>query len=201
MSKLEGDWEAVERPGYFGRRRDEKLASFDALWGQGNWKIAWLVRKPDAELDIKDLPTAPYEVSDFADACIKYYERSYVEYLKGRTEDLDFICSFGECIDNDYSNIQSGRDYLKQESWATHIQDIAVRNALQRLGRKFEGPANKILVIRSKDSNGYKFGPGNVPFYDPSLIMKPSRAPAWCSLDTVEDFWQSNKWLMVRRRS
>jgi hypothetical protein len=185
---MDEQWEFVERPGYFGRRRDEKMAAYDTLWGRGHWKICWLVQHHDGHL----------EENTFEEACKKYYERSYIEFLKKHPEHVDFICQFGECIDNDETNIESGLDYMKQESWATHIQDIAVRNALKALGRKFEGNRYKVLVIRSKDSAGYKFGPGNVPFYRPELIRHPSLAPSWASLDSVEDFWQSNKVIMRR---
>jgi hypothetical protein len=139
------------------------------------------------------------EENDFLQACKKYYEASYIEWFKKRPEELDFVCSFGECIDNDYTNISSGTDYNRQESWATHIQDIAVRNALIHFGRKFEGDRDSVLIIRSKDSAGYKYGPGNIPLFRPELIMQPTMCPRWASAGSVEDFWQSNKWVMVKR--
>ena len=101
-------------------------------------------------------------------------------------------------MDNALTNITSGRDYTKQEAYSTHIQDIAVRNAMYTLGWKFEGPKDRILVIRSKDSAGYKYGPGNIPFYVPAWIEQPSRCPEWANPGSVEDFWQSNKWLYIK---
>lgn len=175
-------WMNHHRPGYFGRRRDEKVAALDEAHGKGKWRLAWVA----GELAL-----------DFAEACFRFYEESYFLHLKNRPTDLQFICSFGECIDNAPTNVLSGCDYTKQEAFSTHIQDIAVRNVLRRLGLKFEGPPEKILVIRSQDSNGFKYGPGNVPFMTPGLIQQPSLCPRWAEEGTVEDFWQSNKWCQV----
>jgi hypothetical protein len=177
-------WVNVARPGYFGRRRDQKIAQFNARYGMDNWCIAHVVE----------------DVSyDFLEACQLFYEESYYFYLKDRPDDLDFICSFGECIDNAPSNIQAGCDYTHQEAFSCHIQDIAVRNVLRRLGRKFEATRQEILVIRSSDSNGFQFGPGNVPFYDPKLITQPEIVPGWANSKSVEAFWQSNKTLLVKQ--
>lgn len=178
------NWLNDHRPGYFGRRRDSKVAALDATLGKGNWRLAWVV--------------APALTYEFADACKLLYEESYYLYLKDRPADLDFICSFGECMDNATSNVQSGLDYTKQEAFSTHIQDIAVRNVLHRLGRKFEGPPEKLLVIRSADSEGFRFGPGNVPFMWPERITQPSLCPKWANKGSTEDAWQSLKWIQIR---
>lgn len=189
-------WELLNRPGYFGRRRDEKIAALDAVWGKGKWGLRWIVKFPSPDV------TAPDEVLqyDFATACKFFYEESYYRYLKARPEDVDFICSFGECIDNAETNVESGLDYDKQEAFSTHIQDIAVRNVLVRLGRKFEDPNRaKLLVIRSQSDNGYRFNPGNIPFFDKDQILTPSLSPRWAQQGSVEDFWQSNKFIVVNR--
>lgn len=177
------DWVKVERPGYFGRRRDEKIANLNTQYGKGNWKLAWVDDK----------------LLEFEEACMMRYEESYYQFLKKRKDDVDFICSFGECIDNAMTNIESGVDYTKQEAFSTHIQDIAVRNVLVRLNRWFTGPKDKILVIRSADSEGYRFGPGNVPHFAPEDITQPSLRPKWAKPGSVEDFWQSNKWIIKKK--
>lgn len=177
-------WINDHRPGYFGRQRDQKIKDLDEKFGKGLWRLAWVAGV--------SLP--------FDEACVRFYERSYFHYLRGRKEDVDFICSFGECIDNAPTNIQSGCDYTKQEAFSTHIQDIAIRNVLKGLGRKFEGSKSKILIIRSSDSNGFRFGPGNIPFITPEQITQPSLVPKWGNAGSVEDFWQSNKWIQVFER-
>lgn len=180
-------WRVVERPGYFGRRRDMRIAAFNADHGEGQWKLAWYGPKGGGS-----------HFHTFESACKHFYEASYTLWFYKNLEEVDTICTYGECIDNAPTNVQSGLDYAKQEAFSTHIQDIAVRNVLATLGRKFEGPKDKILVIRSKDSEGYKYGPGNIPFFDADFILQPSKCPSWSKEGTVEDFWQSNKVLMVK---
>jgi hypothetical protein len=182
---LEQDgWRTMFRPGYFGRRRDQRIATYNATYGAGNWRLAWVVNG---------------RAYSFVEACKLFYEQSYYRWLADHPEEVDFICSFGECIDNAPSNVLAGRDYAHQESYSTHIQDIAVRNVLYRLGREFEGPADSVLVIRSADSNGYRFGPGNIPFYVPELITQPEICPRWANSGSVEAFWQSTKMVQVRQ--
>lgn len=182
-------WRNIERPGYFGRKRDLKIAQFDKAYGKDNWRLVWVV---------PDLGGSSANAYGFEAACIGLYEESYYQFFKDRKSDIDFACSFGECIDNGMDNIDSGCDYTIQRSFSTHIQDIALRRVLKRLNRQFEGPKDQILTIRSADSNGYRFGPGNVPFYDPNLIIQPELTPAWAKVGSVESQWQSNKYLQVR---
>lgn len=202
------NWLNDHRPGYFGRSRDAKVAALNETLGKGGWRLAWVVPESDdmkalaAECAVRRLPALFHEYGnpfsfEFAEACVIFYEESYYRHLKDRPADLDFICSFGECIDNAPTNVRSGLDYTKQEAFSTHIQDIAVRNVLARLGRRFEGPAGKLLVIRSADSEGFRFGPGNIPFMFPDRITQPSLCPKWAGVGSVEDFWQSNKWVQI----
>lgn len=172
------------RPGFFGRRRDAIVADLNTKYGKDKWTLAWYAEG--------------YDVLEFEDACMAYYEESYIEWFRKNTQELDFICSFGECIDNAPTNIYSGCYYTKQEAFSTHIQDIAIRNVLKYFGRGFCGPDNRILVIRSIDSDGYKYGPGQIPFFAPDLIEQPSKRPGWARAGSVEDFWQSNKWVILK---
>jgi hypothetical protein len=190
LTHEERKWRNVERPGYFGKRRDTIIARYNAAYGTDNWRLAWVA--PGFP------PGAPDHAYEFANACKVFYEESYLRYLLNRLDDLDFICEFTECMDNSPMNVHSGLDYTAQETSSMHIQDIAVRNVLATLRRTFTGKRTELLIIRSVDSNGHQFGPGNVPFYRPEMIMKPSRCPQWASPGSVEDFWQSAKTLQVR---
>lgn len=149
-------WTIRHRPGYFGRQRNKILASYNAKYGVDGWKLAWIA--------------TGHEPLEFEDACKAFYEHSYSIWFAEHQEELDVVCSYGECIDNAPTNVHSGCGYTKQEAFSTHIQDIAVRNIVRLFGRKFEGDKDNILVIRSADSTGYKYGPGNIPFYDRRLI-------------------------------
>jgi len=175
-------WVNVERPGYLGRRRDNMAKVWDRQFGVGGWRLSWIVNGKD---------------HTFLEACKLFYEEAYFQRMQV-SKHLDYICSFQECIDNAPTNVQSGCDYSKQESYSTHIQDIAVRNALKRLNRKFTGERKEILVIRSSDSNGYFLSPGRVMFHETRHLLKPSLCPQWAKPGSVEDFWQSNKFLQSR---
>jgi hypothetical protein len=177
------DFHPLERPGYFGRRRDEKIKALNDAHGAGNWTLAWKYGE------------VYYE---FHPACRYLYELSYLEHLMREPELLEWICGFGEVIDNAITNVQSGYDYTIQEAFSTHIQDIAVRNVLQLLGKKFMGNPDNLLTIRGVDSNGAHLNPGKIPFFHPAEVGTPSLAPKWAEPLSVEDFWQSNKWIMVR---
>lgn len=179
-------WVTVDRPGYFGRKRDEKIASFDAQYGKGFWRLAWTINEE------------PYSAGlDFFNSCRTFYEEAYFRHLVMRPTDIELICQYCECYDNQQSNVQSGLDYMVQEAYSTHIQDIAIRNVLRRVGVWFLGTNGKMLQIRSKDSEGFRFGPGNIPFHMPQYIIQPSLCPSWATAGSVEDFWQSNKVLQV----
>lgn len=174
-------WRDVERPGYFGRRRDTAYAALDEAYGKDHWRLVWKI---------------PHHMLEFESACKQWYEESYYQWLLQCPGDVDFACSFGECMDNSITNIESGLDYTKQEAFSTHIQDIALRNVLKRLRRTFRGPSDKILVIRGAGSIGARFGPDVVPFFMNDVIESPSLRPKWAtSGGSVEDFWQSNKWI------
>ena len=172
------------RPGFFGRRRDAIVADLNKTYGEGAWTLVWKAEG--------------YPILEFKDACVFYYEGSYIQWFEKHLHEVDFICGYGECVDNAPTNTDSGCDYTKQEAFSTHIQDIAIRNVLKHFGRKFEGPSDKVLVIRSADTEGYKYGPGNIPFFNRDLIEKPKKTPRWAGEDSVEAFWQSNKWLALK---
>lgn len=179
-------WVNSHRPGFFGKKRDNIVWTLNHLHGKDGWRLAWVVGEK----------SFTYE-----EACILFYERSYFEHIRRRPEDIQLLRSFGECIDNAPTNTQSGFDYSIQESGSTHIQDIAVRNVMRGLGVWFEGPRDHILTVRGSDSNGARFSPGNIQLFDTSLITQPSEAPRWAAKGSVEDFWQSNKWVQLRKES
>jgi hypothetical protein len=179
-------WTAIERPGYFGKQRDEIVERYNTSYGKGNWQLGWKYFG---------------NFYSFNTACRYLYERSYFEYLNKHPELLDFITTFDECFDNSLTNVSSGLDYTKQEAGSTHIQDIAIRNCLYLTDTKFNGRSGgkNMLEIRGRDSNGYKLNPGNVPFFVPDQIESPNVAPTWAPAGSVENFWQNNKWLLVSK--
>ena len=173
----------VDRPGYFGHKRQRRCTFYDNLFGVGRWREMW-------EVDGRSVPF---------DHAVSLYDESYYLHLQAHPEVVEFITSFGECYDNDPSDIRCGCTHDEQ-SCPRHIQDISVRRALKRLGVWFYGPNDKLLNIRGPESNGFELNPGRIPFCQPELILTHHRAgtkPIWANDFSVEHFWQSNKVIVV----
>jgi hypothetical protein len=138
----------AERPGYFGKRRDEIHRNYDLKYGKGNWKIGWVIGENMKWSEKNNTIEGKYHVFDFLRAC-KLYEDAYYKYFENYEDELGWITkNASEVYDNDISNINSGLDYSKQEEGiGTHIQDIAIRNVAARFGKAFEG--EEILQIRT----------------------------------------------------
>lgn len=191
-----GDWQLASgnsAPGYFGAKRDQKVAEYDNDFGSGNWAFAWLLG------DELRSQTVNYEM-----AC-ELYELSYYHYLNDNPEILhELVLAAGNVYDDAPSNVQSGFDYNHQETNRTHIQDIAIRNAVYKLGRCFEG--RELVQIRGKEGHSLSkvLSPGVVPYHNPIMISTPSNldelySKRWWKEGSVEDFYQRNKRIIVKR--
>jgi len=174
-------YETIERPGYAGFRRDKRIRELNKQYGANNWRIAW---------QWGDL-VIPQNIT------VQLYEDAYYEFFKSNPEDLGcLVRTASDVYDISPRDVESNLDYSIQNTNATHLQDIAIRRTVLRLGRKFEG--DHLVQIRGKDSEGAKYNPGFVPFHLPDLIAKPSLT-GWWQEDSIEDFYQSNKILQVRK--
>ncbi len=178
------EWTTVERPGYLGKHRDEKIKEWNEKYGADNWRLAWKIGKV------------------FVDQFGAYalYEDAYFEFLKNHPIILhELVCGASNVYDDKPSNVNSGFDYNRQETSRTHLQDIAIRRSLVRLRRWFKG--NQLIQIR-QDKGMHPLSiilsPGKVPFHKPELIEKPE-LEGWWNLETIESFYQSNKFLQVKK--
>ena len=130
-------WIPVFRPGSLGRNRDAKLLAWNQLFDKGRWRLAY--RWADRTLVYHD--------------ALQLYEDAYMAHLQSNPNLVEWICATASDVyDNAESNVESGLDYRIQETGATHLQDIAVRRCLMRLGRWFRG--RKLLEIRGRQSEG-----------------------------------------------
>lgn len=179
------DWITVGRPGYLGGARDRMHKEWNVRYGAGGWRLVW-------EAEGKFL--------DFLGAA-ELYEESYYRFLKGQPEVLEtLIREASEVYDDALSNIASGFDYTRQETGRTHVQDVAIRRCVRRLGRRFEGAS----PIQIRDRLGahplsLTLSPGQVPFHAPGIIRQPELTGWWLP-GSVEAFYQSNR-LLQRRLS
>lgn len=176
-------WVTKERPGFLGARRNRRYDEWNRKYQKGNWRIRWEVNG---------------NTYDWLGACA-LYEDAYFEFMKARPRVVDeLVRESSDVYDDELSNVHSGVDYTKQETIRTHIQDIAIRRCLVRLGVWFRGTE----LIRIRHSQGDHelsmiLSPGCVPFHRPGWIRKPELT-GWWRPGTVEAFYQSNKVLQVR---
>jgi hypothetical protein len=171
--------QVVDRPGFFGRKRERKVSFYNNLYGEGKWSEMWEVGG---------------RLVGFHRA-VELYDEAYYCYLASRPDLLEWVTSFGECYDTEPSNIQCGCSHDICCS-PRHIQDVSTRRALERLGVWFKGAPDSLLQIRMEDSNGYILNPGQVPFHRPELLPAPGiggPTPWWAKKDSVEAFWQRCK--------
>ena len=177
-----GKWFILGRPGYAGRGQKQRNALRDSLFSEGHWRTLhlWKGRLIDRA------------------AAILLYEEAYYRHI---ASDPDLQCwiadNFREVYDNAVSNILSGCDYSIQESTSTHLQDIAIRRVMLRLGLAFKGAG--LLQVRGADSNGVALNPGRLAFHFRDHIVSPP-VSGWWQAGSIEDFWQSNKVLAVTHK-
>jgi nicotinate (nicotinamide) nucleotide adenylyltransferase len=175
-----GCWQTGPRPGYAGGQAALKQAELTRRYGPGNWRLGY--QWHDAMIT--------------REQALEKYAEAYFVHLDKHPEVVEWLVKTAkEVYDTAPSNVDAGTDFLVQEGPATHLQDIAVRQALERLGRKFEG--GKLVQIRGKSTPGYRLNPGIVLFHEPDAILQPE-LDGWWQEGTIESFWQSNKVLQVR---
>ena len=175
-------WVSLGRPGPIGRRRRQIACSLDHVFGEGGWCFAWIVG------------------GDMVDqlAALQLYEDAYVAHFEAQPEVLSWLVTTASDVwDVDpVLDVESGEDWGRQQSDAIHLQDIAIRRAVRVLtNRGFQG--DRLVRVRSRRSEGSCLSPFVVPFHRPDLIRKhPATNGSW-SAGSIEDFYQSNRRLLV----
>jgi hypothetical protein len=177
------NWTRIERPGPFGATRDQRYAEFDARFGPGNWRIAWEFNDESLEWE----------------GMAAHYEDAYYQFLASTPELVRKLSTtLRDVYEDSVSNVRSGLDYSTQESSRNHITDIVVRRCLRRLGHEFHGSRLLQLAASNPDPLCVALSPGSVPFHRVDVIVRPELS-GWWSPKTVESFYQSNKFVEVRR--
>jgi len=189
-------WKTIDRPGYFGKKRNEIQERYDKQYSPSNWRIAW-------EFGKLVLPQSE---------ALQLYEDGYYEHFKTNPELLNWLVSnFSNVFDTAPSNVKAEFSYNMQETPSNHIHDVAIRRAVLRRGVWFSG--NKLLEVRSIDEEGWKLSPCNIPFHLPHMIYSGQTKyngqprdfvanPPWWILrgikGSVEEFYQQNKLLQIK---
>jgi hypothetical protein len=182
--RVKMEWRTVGRPGYCGRRWRKRERELNQRYGHEGWRLRIAIAT--------DLCGEPLDFADAAAHC----DESYLQFLREHKDLLHWLCANARDVyETAVSNIRSGLDYRAQERRKEHYQDIALRNALQRLGRTFTG--EKRIRIGGRRCDCLELSAGQVPFYRPEWILQPTLASWWRS-DSIECFWHSNKVLQIK---
>ncbi len=190
------NWKTIDRPGYFGDKRNGLHKDFDRNYGEGNWRIAWqwgdqIIERSEA---------------------LQMYEDGYYEHFKTDTGLADWVTkSFSNVYDTAPTNVEAKFSYDLQETPSNHIHDVSIRRALLRRGTWFSG--ERLLEVRSIDAEGWVLSPCNIPFHLPHMIYEgqtkykgeerdfTKNPPWWIKRgvkNSVEEFYQQNKVLQVK---
>jgi len=176
-------WRDSRRPGYVGGNKANAVRQLTERYGKGRWRIVWAWREGYIDRD----------------EAIRHYEDAYVHFLDANNETLEWLLTnASDVYDISPRDVQSGLNYAIQQEKATHLQDIAIRRAVMRLGKEFVG--DRLIQVRHLRGEGQRYNPGLVPFHMPELIVKP-HLPGWWNEASIEDFYQSNKRLQIRDRN
>ena len=175
------------RIGQIGRAKDAFVSNMNETFGLDNWAIAYRLQ---GSLISRE-------------QALVLYEESYFQFLQNQPELLDRLLSTAlDVYDNEKVDVQSGLDYQCQLNRTTHLQDIAIRRCVSRLGRQFSG---KRLVKVKSDGRFPELSPGKVPFVDPTALTFSEHGrlfwKKWLEPGSVEDFWQNQKVLLARQSS
>ncbi len=173
------EWQTIGRPGYCGRRWRKREGELSARYGPEGWRLR-------IEVTGQKL--------DFADAA-RHCEEAYFRFLQDQQALLDWLCANARDVyETAASNLRSELDYRLQERRKDHYMDIALRNAVARLGRALTG--ERRIRIGGRDCDCPALSAGQVPFHRPDWILQPALV-SWWQPDSVECFWHANKVLQI----
>lgn len=177
------EWKTVKRPGQLGKRGKELSKEWDLVYGPGNWRIAWVWN--NGVITRKEA----YQIYEDG-----YYHDSF------RREVLwqDLTTEAKDVYDIEERDVESGLNYFIQKGPAVHLQDIAIRRVFLRRGWEFKG--ENLVQIRSRRGYyGDLLSPGVVSFHLPKMITEPPLGNSWWKNNSIEDFYQRQKVLQVKK--
>jgi len=173
-------WTTVLRPGYSGFQKEKLKKEWDTKFGKG-WRVIW-------EIEGKFIERAQV---------FSICEQSYFADSFKREQLWKKLCKKARNVyDMKPDEVGCGLDYSKQTG-PTHFHDITIRRVLKRRGWKFQG--KELVQIRMSDSKTWsELDPGKLPFHLQELIKNP-HLKGWWDPNSVEDFYQSNKVLQIKK--
>jgi hypothetical protein len=177
-------WRIAERPGQTGFKKEELIARLDQQYGKENWEKAWSL---DGQIVDQMMAFQMCEDAYYADSF--HHEENWKRLIREAKDIYDMLPE----------EVDSGLDYRKQHKF-TRFHDIAIRRVILRRGWNFQGEQLIQIRYEKEHPNWYSenFDPGKVQFHLPQLIYQPNLV-GWWNHNSVEDFYQSNKVIVVKQ--
>ena len=192
-------WLVAERPGYQGKRKEQDVERWNEIYGEGNWRLAWQTKNG--------------RIMSFKEVFYEVYFEGYRQYFREHPEEAARITeNFSFIYDKDLITQDKMYDptFLYNVPGKPNQFHHAVINlALVGLGYQFKG--KKPLQVRegkpgtpeSEWPLGWRWSPGRIPlpegFKDEIMVGMPQSEEVWWQSETIEDFYQCNKVLQVKR--
>ncbi len=188
-----GNWQTVERPGYFGKRKDELVTEWNLRYGESNWRLAWELKNG--------------AVLDFQSVFWQIYVAGYSAYFLAHPEEAHFLTdNFSFTYDKEITPKKDAFDpyaLYEKPGHPNQFHHVALNIALESfLGLTFVGET-PIQVREGKPGTpveaqpaGYLWSPGRIPTVRQDLI--PDGIVGWWNPGSIEDLYQSAK--VVQRR-
>mgnify|MGYP001571612736 CR=1 len=188
------NWVTVGHPGYLGKNKDERFATWDKEYGVDKWQIAWQL--------------ANGEVLNF-DQIFQHYVGGYTLYFENHLDEALFLTdNFSYGYDKDPITKEEAfnpRALVNVPGRPNQFHHVALNFALEfYLGLEFKG--KEPIQIREGKSNtdpatwpaGWAWGPGRIPATHPELIPAIGQ-PLWWQPGSIEDLYQSAKILQIKK--
>ena len=187
-------WITVERPGYLGKSKDEKLLSWDREYGVNGWRLVW--------------ETAKGEVLDYDGVFQKYIE-SYALYFLQHPDEASFLTeNFSFAYDKELITKEEAFDphfLFEKPGTPNQFHNVALNIALETvLELPFRGP-EPIQVREGKPGTdpstwplGWRWSPGRIPAAHPEEIPESDQT-GWWQPGSIEHLYQTAKVLQIKK--
>lgn len=182
--------------GQFGKKRDEMFKSWDAQYGEDNWKIGWQLANGTL-LDFNHM------------FCL--FIASYIQYFREHPEEARVITTnYAYAYDDDPITYEEAFDVthlLDKPGIKNQFHHVAMNRALVNfLGLTFIGSEplqvrmGKSGTLRATWPKGYRWSPGRIPAVVPQKLFPDEELTGWWDNSSIEDLYQKSKVLVIKRK-
>ncbi len=193
---LKLDWVTVERPGYFGKRKEELFMRWNKEYGEGNWRIVH--------------QTKDGEIMEYENVFWKVYVSGYVRHFLLNPDQAEFLVNKHSYTYDKY--LITRREafdpyaFYNKPGIPNQFHHTSLNIALEWfLGMKFKG-SKPIQVRQGKPGTdkqnwpaGWRWSPGYIRCTRPDQIPIHQKSGWWEDEDSIEAFYQYTKVVQARK--